>query len=342
MSATRIRIRKGDDMHCHLRTGLVMRAVTDFTAEQFKRAVVMPNTTPPILVAEDVEEYRWHINSCRLGGFEPLMTIQITGETSPRIIAEAKKAGAIAGKVYPQGVTTNSQNGVSNFKAIYPALEKMQELGMPVLFHGEDPWEKAICLHREKMFLPTLYDIATDFPKLKIVLEHITTEDAFRMVTMLDNVAATITAHHLVLTLDDIVGGMIQPHNFCKPIAKFPEDREALLRAATSGSPKFFFGSDSAPHVRDDKECSQGCAGVFSAPVALALLAQIFEERNALDKMENFVSRFGADFYGLPQNTQTIGLSKETWTVPEFYSVRNGLDDIVPFMAGRQLPWRVS
>lgn len=334
MSAEKIRIKKGDDFHVHFRKDNILRSAIYFTARQFKRATIMPNTIPPILNAQNVSWYRESIR--RLAPwFEPLMTIQITNGTTPLTISEAKKIGVVAGKIYPQGVTTNSQNGVANFKTIYPALEKMQKVGMLLLLHGEDPWEKAFCLDREKMFLPILYQISTDFPKLKIVLEHITTESAVNMVEQLSNVSATITVHHLVLTLDDVVGGMLQPHNFCKPIAKTPADREALLKVATSGNPKFFFGSDSAPHLRERKECSQGCAGVFSAPIALQLLAQIFEEQNALDKLENFVSQFGADFYGLPQSSETIELTKKDWVVPDY----NG---IVPFMAGQTLRWQIA
>lgn len=330
----KLKIRKGDDFHCHFRTGPVLEDVAFFTARQFKRAIIMPNTNPPILTARDVNRYRREILEL-VPWFEPLMTIQINDNTTPRMAEQAKESGAIAGKIYPLGVTTNSQNGVSNFKAIYPTLDKMQEIGMLALFHGEDPWEKATCLDREKMFLPTLYGIANDFPRLKIVLEHITTADAIQMVEQLPNVAATITAHHLLLTIDDIIGDKICPHNFCKPIAKRPEDREALLKAATSGNPKFFFGSDSAPHLKQNKECSHGCAGIFTAPNAIQSLAQTFEERSALRFLDDFVSGFGAYHYGLPRSQDTIQLVKKDWTVGNVY---NG---IVPFRAGQVLHWQV-
>jgi len=334
----KLKIRKPDDMHCHLRQGKLLNSVIEFTSMQFKRAVIMPNTDPPILTEEQAFFYEGSIRSCSHNtGFEPLMTIQINGDTTPAIVVKAKKAGVIAGKVYPQGVTTNSQNGVTNFKLIYPELEKMQEIGMLLLIHGEDPWSKATCLDRENLFLPTLFQIASDFPRLKIVMEHITTENAVEFITSLPkNVGATITAHHLCLTIDDVVGGLIQPHNFCKPIAKLPADRETLIAAATSGNPKFFFGSDSAPHLKEKKECSHGCAGCFTAPVALPLLAQIFEEHDALDKLEAFVSHFGADFYGLARNKETIELEKANWLVPPHC---NG---IVPFMADRYLNWKIA
>jgi len=337
MSVLKI-IRKPDDFHCHLRDGNMLECVIGFTARQFKRAVVMPNLKPPILTARDAAKYRAAIIGYRPNGFEPLMTIQITDCTTPAMVHEAADSGVVAGKVYPFGVTTNSQNGVSDFSRLRPIWQEMENLGMLVLFHGEDPSPEAVCLHREKLFLPTLFGIASGFPGLKIVLEHITTRDAVEFVARLpENVAATITAHHLLLTIDDVIGELIQPHNFCKPIAKLPDDRKALLEAATSGNPKFFFGSDSAPHFIENKECGQGCAGVFSAPVALPLLAQIFEQQGMLEKLEDFVSVFGARFYGLPRNTETIKLAREDWQAAH---VCNGV--VVPFLAGKILHWRVA
>jgi len=332
-----IQIKRGYDFHCHLRTGRELNSVVAFTVQQFNGAVVMPNTSPPILTALDVSRYKKEILD-RTSFFEPLMTIQINEKTTPEIVEEAKRVGAVAGKVYPKGVTTNSQNGVTDFRAIYPALEKMQKLGMLLLLHGEDPWEKITCLDREKVFLPTLYGIVNDFPKLKIVLEHITTEAAVNFIQSLpNNVAATITPHHLVLTIDDVIGNFIKPHNFCKPIAKMPADRAALLKAATSGNPKFFFGSDSAPHVKERKECSCGCAGVFNAPIAIPLLTQIFEEQGALKRLEDFVTNFGIRFYNLQYEAiDALVLAKEDWVVPLQY---NG---IVPFMAGQTLHWKIG
>jgi dihydroorotase len=330
-----IKIRKPDDMHCHLRSDEIMRSVVGFTAKQFRRAVIMPNLTPAILTAKNAAYYQGEIIDSAGKGFTPLMTIQITDATTPAMIAEAKEVGVIAGKVYPLGVTTNSQNGVKDFNALDPVFREMQTQGMLLLLHGENPEPGISCLDREEKFIPTLYTLARKFPKLKIVLEHITTKEAYMAVTALRNVAATITVHHLLLTLDDVVGNLLSPHNFCKPIAKRPGDRAILRMAAVSGNPKFFYGGDSAPHLRERKECSQGCAGVFNAPVALPLLAQIFEDLNMLESLENFVSSFGADFYGLPRNTETIELVKNDWTVPNEY---NG---IVPFIAGKPLSWQV-
>lgn len=323
------------DAHCHLRDGKMLGLVVHYTAQQFPRAVVMPNTNPPILTGEDVWRYRREIKNC-YAEFEPLMTFQITDKTTPEIVAVTKNAGAIAGKVYPQGVTTNSHNGVTDFDALAPVLQEMQRQNMLLLLHGEDPDPKTFCLDREKEFLLTLHDLAEGFPELKIVLEHITTAGAVDAVMNYPNVAATITAHHLVLTLNDVVGGLISPHNFCKPLAKRPEDRKALLNAATSGNPKFFGGTDSAPHLKSNKECSHGCAGCFTAPVALQLYAQVFEEQNALDRLEGFASKFGANFYGLPQSQKTIELIKEDWEVPPECC------GIVPFMACKVLRWRVA
>jgi len=335
---TKIRIIKPDDFHCHLRTGETLTKVVEYTARQFRRALIMPNTSPAVLNAHDVTAYRHEIHRrISFTGFLPLMTIQVNGDTKPEMILAARQAGTVAGKIYPQGVTTNSENGVKNFKALYPVFEEMQKHGIVLSLHGEDPGEDIICLHREKMFLPVLYGIATDFPKLKIILEHITTADAVEMIEYLpSNVAATITVHHLVLTIDDVIGNLICPHNFCKPVAKMPEDRKALLRAATNGNPKFFFGSDSAPHLKAKKECGSGCAGIFSAPVALPLLAQIFENANSLDKLSGFTSFFGAEFYQLPLNNETVLLEKKDWTTP----LR--IKGIVPFMAGKTLHWQVA
>jgi len=323
-------------MHCHLREDSVLQSVIGFTTRCFQRAVIMPNLTPPILTAEDMTRYEKKIKQYSGASFKPLMTIQLTEDTTPVMIAEAKEAGAVAAKLYPRGVTTNSESGVADFKKIYPALTEMQKLKILLLAHGESPDPEIFCLDREIAFLHTLRGVVNDFPNLKIVLEHITTEDAFvEMLSMPRNVAATITVHHLLLTLDDVIGGLISPHNFCKPIAKRASDKRALLEAVTSGGRKFFYGGDSAPHLKEKKECSHGCAGVFNAPVALALLAQIFEEQGALNRLENFVAKFGADFYGLPYNTKTIELRKEKWVIPDDY---NG---IVPFMAGQTLNWQV-
>lgn len=333
-------IRKGDDLHCHLRRGEILKSVIGFTASQFKRALIMPNTSPePILTAKDALGYRREILAAlpKERGFKPLMTIQINDFTTPEIIRDASRVGVVAGKVYPLGVTTNSGNGVSDFDNIYPVFEQMQKSGMIVSIHGESADPKVFCLDREIVFLDTLIKIANDFPELKIVLEHVSTREAVEAVRHLSpNVAATITVHHLYLSLDEVVGNLIEPHNFCKPIAKRPEDRQALQKAALSGDSKFFYGGDSAPHLRAAKESGQGPAGVFNAPVALPMLVQFFEENGAPDKIEGFLSFFGAKFYGLPIGGEKITLIRKEWIVPEVY------DGIAPFMAGKRLNWQVE
>jgi dihydroorotase len=337
-------MRAGDDLHLHLRSGAMLRAVLPHTARQFKRAVIMPNAKlknrdyTGIFDERDMEEYREEILSVADGyDFEPLMTIQVTERTTPQIILKTKAAGSIAGKVYPRGMTTNSENGVLNYPDIFPALGAMEECGMLALFHGESPDPNVFCLDREVEFLKTLKMIASTFPRLRIVLEHVTTAAAVECVAELgDNVAATITVHHLFLTLDDVIGGRLEPHNFCKPVAKRPEDRAALIAATTSGNPKFFLGTDSAPHLKRDKECASGCAGNYTAPVATPLLVQRFLEVDAPGKLENFYSGFGADHYGLPRNRERITLVREKWTVQPEY------DGVVPFYAGREMAWRVE
>jgi len=349
-----IKIRKPDDFHLHLRRGDVLKKALPHTVSQFARALIMPNTRPgPICTDACVSYYRNEINAVLedLGKrgfikavyFAPLMTIQITKATTPEIIRRAVKEGAIAGKVYPQGVTTNSENGVVDLRCLYPVFDAMQGLDMVLSLHGESPEEMVAGLDKERIFLHTLRMIARDFPGLRIVLEHITTKDAVKCVLELsETVAATITVHHLFLILDDVLGyskksrGLMQPHNFCKPVAKGVYDRAALREAATSGNPKFFFGSDSAPHLKGTKECASVCAGVFNAPVALPLLCQMFDELGHMERLEAFVSEFGAKFYRLPLNDGSISLVKNQWVVPQEY---NG---IVPFMAGQNISWQVE
>lgn len=329
-----ITIRRPDDMHVHLREGHMLSRVLFFTEIAFARALVMPNLSKPILTAADAIDYRNTIMEARSRKFEPLMTIKLVASTTPEIVRGAKEAGVIAGKFYPEGVTTNSEDGVRDVESLYPVFEAMEECGMVLCLHGELPG--AFCLDREGLFLPSLERIAEDFPGLKIVLEHVTTSEAVTAVALLpNNVAATITVHHLVLTLDDVVGGFLQPHHFCKPIAKRHLDRERLLAIATSGNPKFFLGTDSAPHAVGKKECASGCAGVFSAPVALEVLCEVFEKQDALDKLEAFTSEFGAKFYGLPLNEEFINIHREEWTVPEFYGM------VRPFKAEETLSWRI-
>lgn len=325
-----------DDFHLHLRRGDLLKAVIGQSAYQFARGLIMPNTVPPILNAAFVDNYfveiRLALRNLRLPNFKPLFAIKLNHRTTPETIREAINVGAVAGKVYPIGVTTNSDDGVSDFESMAPVFAAMEKWGMVLCLHGEKPGE--FCLDREVEFLPTLDCLAKNFPKLRIVLEHISTAKAVERVQSLPNtVAATITAHHLLLTLDDVIGGKLRPHNFCLPIAKRPKDRAAVRMAAISGNPKFFFGSDSAPHLKGDKECAEGCAGCYTAPVAMPLLVQIFERMNALDKLENFTSKFGADFYHLPLNEGTLVLEKRPWTVPK------EINGVVPFLAGETMEW---
>ncbi|HTM67921.1 MAG TPA: dihydroorotase [Candidatus Binatia bacterium] len=328
----KIAIRRPDDLHLHVRQGAMLRAVLPATARRFGRALIMPNTDPPVLTASDAAEYRRAIEA-EAGGLEPLMAVKLVASTTPETI-RACKGAVVAGKLYPEGVTTNSADGVSDFARMYPAFEAMEQAGMVLCLHGETPG--VFSLDREKTFLETLRGIALAFPRLRIVLEHVTTADAVREVERLpDTVAATITAHHLFLTLDDVIGGSLRPHAFCKPVAKRPEDREALIAAATGGNPKFFLGTDSAPHLRGRKECDGGCAGVFSAPVAMEAYAAIFERRDALGRLEDFASAFGARFYGLSLNEGTLTLAREPWKVPP------ELHGVVPFLAGETIDWRV-
>ena len=342
---TKVTIRRFDDMHCHFRLGDLLAEMLPFTAQYCGRGVAMPNTRPrAILTASDVLWYREEIERvlnkmARRLPFEPLMTVEIRDNTTPRIIMDAQGAGVVAGKAYPLGVTTNSEEGLRDFFSsdISKTFSAMQEVGMLLLIHGELDLDRTLVTKREEVFLPTLRKLAALFPGLKIVLEHVSTLKAVQMVEELGkNVAATITAHHLLLTLNDVIGYGIQPHHACMPIPKGFDDRDALIKAATSGNPKFFLGSDTAPHPREKKECARGACGVFTAPILPSLLAEIFENAGCLNQLEDFTSRFGAQFYGLPLNNETITLIKEEWTVPEQYG------SVVPFRAGAKLQWRLS
>ncbi len=336
-----LKIRTPDDMHVHLREGDMLRSVVGYTACSFARALVMPNTSRPVLDGRDVTLYRDCIVSSSaheaedVPAFEPLMSVKLIRSTIPNVLGEARLAGAVAAKFYPEGVTTNSDDGVADVRDLEVALGAMEKLGMVLCLHGEVPG--VFCMDREAAFLDSLRWISRSFPRLKVVLEHVTTAAAVDEVFRLpDHVGATITAHHLFHTLDDVVGGMLNPHAFCKPIAKTPADRDALRVAAMSGSPKFFFGSDSAPHAVGRKECSSGCAGVFSAPCALEALAIAFDEEDELHRLENFVSVFGAEFYGLPLNSGTVTLSRHEWTM------HDNASGIVPLFANKKLPWLVT
>lgn len=331
----RIKVRKPDDFHVHLREWPAMEYYVQEMAHEFARAIVMPNTKPAILTAEDAVRYRGEIlKAAQRSAFKPLMTIKLGKRTTQGIILAAKAVDVLAGKFYPEGTTTNADGGLSSLKEMVDVLKAMEMCGMLLLVHAEHP--KAFCLDREERFIEEIVWAAETFPRLKIVVEHVTSAKMVEAVKGLrDGVAATITAHHLILTLDDVVGGLIRPHHFCKPLAKRPEDRAALLEAVISGNPRFFFGSDSAPHKKQAKECAEGCAGIYTTPVAMSVLADIFHSHDALDKLEDFTSRFGAEFYGLPLNDSFLTLGQESWMV------KHGYFGVVPFMAGKQLKWRV-
>lgn len=305
----------------------------------------MPNTNPAIITVSGIVRYRDEIDmAAGNDGFEPLMTVKLTGSTTPAIIKDAKAAGITAVKLYPVGVTTNSADGVSveNIEELFPIFQIMQDQDIVLSIHGELP-NKYVLL-REELFLVKLAQIALSFPRLRIVLEHITTQAAVTAVCKLPkNVAATITLHHMMITLDDVLcykqdgGEFLNPHNYCKPVAKSPADRWALLEVVRSGNPKFFFGSDTAPHLCEKKESSCGCAGVWSAPVLLPLLCQTFERYEMLERLEPFVSQFGAEFYRLPLNSGQVTLTEcEPVIVPPI------INGIVPFWAGKGLKWSVS
>ncbi len=337
-------MRKADDMHVHLRQDDLLEHILEQTITQVARAIVMPNITPAIESAAALTNYRENIEdslkriNTRLKkhySFQPLMTFKIMPNTSAETIKQLKAVGARAGKIYPQSMTTNSEQGIADFTALYPIYEAMAKEELVLCIHGEAP--EAFCLDREKAFLPTLKKIANDFPKLKIVLEHLTTTEAVNLVEDLpENVAGTLTVHHMLTTLDDVIGNHLKPHLFCKPLPKRALDRDALIQAAISGNPKFFLGSDSAPHLAEKKECACGAAGIYTAPVLLPVLAEIFQNKGKLDKLEAFVSQYGAEFYNLPLNKEKVELIEESWVVSE------KIHGVVPFMAGQKLQWKVA
>lgn len=331
---TALTIRKPDDFHLHLRQGRALRALVSLSSAQCARALVMPNTDPPIFTGIEASRYRMEI--ARAGTrLTPLLSIYLTSPMPTQVIRDAREHGVVAAKLYPAGATTNSDNGVRNIASLLPVFEEMADVGMVLCVHGEVP--DAPLLERERRFLDWIAWFTEAVPNLKIVLEHISSAEAVEYILGLpDNIAATITPHHLLLTLDDVFGKRLHPHHFCKPMPKDVADRGALRDAATGGHSRFFFGSDSAPHPKSEKESSDAPPGVFSAPVALPLLATIFEEMGRLDRLEDFTSRFGAQFYGLPLNEESLTLVREEWTVPLQYG------SFVPLCAGETLPWRVS
>lgn len=338
-------ITRPDDWHLHLRDGAALKAVLPDTARQFARAIVMPNLRPPVTTTELATAYRQRILEALPAGlqFEPLMTLYLTDNTTAEEIAKVKASGIIHGvKLYPAGATTNSDSGVTCLEQCTDALAAMEKLGMPLLVHAEVTDSDVDVFDRERVFIErNMIPLLKKYPALKIVFEHITTKDAAEFVTDApSNVAATITAHHLLMNRNDMFKGGIQPHHYCLPILKREEHRLALMKAATSGNPKFFLGTDSAPHAKHTKEAACGCAGMYTAHTAIELYAEAFEAANALDKLESFASFYGADFYGLPRNTAQITLAKETWTVPAslpFYQ-----DVIVPLRAGQTVQWKLK
>jgi dihydroorotase len=339
-----ITITRPDDWHLHLRDGAALQAVLPDTARQFARAIVMPNLRPPVTTTALAAEYRARILAVlpKDAKFEPLMTLYLTDNTTPDEIKKAKASGFIHGvKLYPAGGTTNSDSGVSDLSKCTNALEAMQDAGMPLLVHAEVTDADVDVFDREKVFIDRhMTPLLKRFPALKVVFEHITTKDAADFVTSApNNVAATITAHHLLMNRNDMFKGGIQPHHYCLPILKRESHRLALVKAATSGNAKFFLGTDSAPHAKHTKEAACGCAGMYTAHAAIELYAEVFEAANALDKLEAFASFYGADFYGLPRNAQQITLEKTSWTVPNELPLGN--DSLVPLRAGQQVHWKL-
>lgn len=341
---TSLRLIRPDDWHLHLRDGAMLASVLPHTARQFGRAIVMPNLRPPVTSTQLALEYRARILAALPDGstFEPLMTLYLTDNTSAEEIQRAKESGVVhALKLYPAGATTNSDAGVTDLRKCASALEAMQRLGMPLLVHGEVTDPAIDIFDREAVFIETvLQPLRRDFPELKIVLEHITTKDAADYVASADHkLAATITAHHLLYNRNEIFKGGIRPHYYCLPVLKREQHRLALLEVATSGNPRFFLGTDSAPHAKELKEHACGCAGCYTALHALELYAQAFDSVGKLDKLEGFASLFGPQFYGLPVNQGHVVLQRKAWVIPATIPAADTV--IVPLDAGQELAWQM-
>ena len=340
----RITLTTPDDWHLHVRDGEALHGVLPFTARQFRRAIIMPNLTPPVTTTELALAYRERILGALPAdtSFEPLMTLYLTDSTPAAEIPRAKASGRVFGvKLYPAGATTNSQSGVTDISRCYEVLAAMQDEGMPLLVHGEVTHDHVDIFDREAVFIDeVLGPLVVRFPDLQVVFEHITTADAADFVLGApDNVAATITAHHLLLNRNHLLVGGVRPHNYCLPVLKRERHRQALVAAATSGNPKFFLGTDSAPHSRSAKENACGCAGTFTAPAAIELYAEAFEAAGRLDRLEAFASHFGPDFYRQPRNAGSLQLERRPWQVPASFPYLD--EEIVPFMAGERLAWSV-
>ena len=339
MASQTLTIRRPDDWHVHLRDGAMLKTVAPYTARQFARAIVMPNLLPPVTTAETASAYRDRIIAAAGSAFTPFMTCYLTDQSDPNELARSYSDGIwVAAKLYPAGATTNSASGVTDIRNIYPALERMQRIGMVLCVHGEVADPEVDIFDREAVFIERiLAPTIRDFPELKIVFEHITTADAADFVMSSGpNVAATITPQHLIINRNALFAGGLRPHAYCLPVAKREEHRLAVRKAATSGSPKFFLGTDSAPHTREAKESACGCAGIFNAPFALESYVTVFDEAHALDRFEAFASENGARFYGVPLNEGSIQLKRLEVEVPQ------EIDGLVPFHAGETLNWTYS
>lgn len=339
-----ITLTQPDDWHLHLRDEAAMASVLAHTAERFARAIVMPNLRPPVTTTAQAIAYRGRILAALGPGsaFEPLMTLYLTDRLAPEEIDRARDSGLVhAIKLYPAGATTNSDSGVTDLAAVYPVLGRMERLNLPLLVHGESTDPEVDVFDRERRFIDErLTRILGDFPGLRVVFEHITTSDAVDFVrTGPPTLAATITAHHLLYNRSAMFAGGIRPHLYCLPVLKRETHRQALVRAATSGDPRFFLGTDSAPHAQGAKEAACGCAGIYSAHAGIELYAEVFEQASALDRLEGFASHFGPDFYRLPRNSRRIRLRREPWRVPEVYGF--GTERLVPLRAGEEVPWRL-
>ena len=339
MTNETLTIRRPDDWHVHLRDGYMLKTVAPFTARQFARAIVMPNLAPPVTSVDAAQAYRERIVAASGPGFTPLMTCYLTDDADPEEIARGHGEGVwIAAKLYPAGGTTNSASGVTDIGRIHPVIERMQRIGMPLCVHGEVTDPQVDVFDREAVFIErVLAGVVRDFPELKIIFEHITTADAMEFVRDSGpNIAATVTPQHLIINRNALFDGGLRPHAYCLPVAKREAHRLSVRAAATSGSPKYFLGSDSAPHSREAKESACGCAGIFNAPFAIETYAQVFDEDGALDHLEGFASEHGANFYGLPLNDGTVTLERHEYDVPEDVS------GLVPFLAGDSLGWRLK
>ena len=339
MTLQSLTIRQPDDWHVHLRDGEMLRLVAPYTARQFARAIVMPNLVPPVTTPEMAAEYRERIRAAAGPSFEPLMTCYLTDQTDPDELERGHEGGVwIAAKLYPAGATTNSASGVTDIRNIYPALERMERIGMLLCVHGEVTDPDVDVFDREAVFIERVLEPVTrQFPALKIVFEHITTAEAVQFVESSGaNIGATVTPQHLIINRNAIFSGGLRPHAYCLPVAKREQHRRAVRKAATSGSPKFFLGTDSAPHTREAKESGCGCAGIFNAPFALESYATVFEEEGALDRFEAFASINGASFYGLPLNEGSVTIERAETQVPE------SIGGVVPFHAGETVRWRMA